>query len=157
MKRLIYILPFIVFLQLNAQTFGSGQKWADFHTNKKALSHPVPTNIQKHFDIAINEISQMLKREKPLSFKRAVFLVENAYYEGKMSWEDYNNEILRIKPILNKMIDNRNLRQYKTAGNWAVFTYMSDSIPENNFKPYQYDFENFMSDSDLESSLVSRL
>ena len=55
------------------------------------------------------------------------------------------------------MIDNRNLRQYKTAGNWAVFTYMSDSIPENNFKPYQYDFENFMSDSDLESSLVSRL
>ena len=157
MKRLIYILPFIVFLQLNAQTFGSGQKWADFHTNKKALSHPVPTNIQKHFDIAINEISQMLKREKPLSFKRAVFLVENAYCEGKMSWEDYNNEILRIKPILNKMIDNRNLRQYKTAGNWAVFTYMSDSIPENNFKPYQYDFENFMSDSDLESSLVSRL
>ena len=105
MKRLIYILPFIVFLQLNAQTFGSGQKWADFHTNKKALSHPVPTNIQKHFDIAINEISQMLKREKPLSFKRAVFLVENAYCEGKMSWEDYNNEILRIKPILDKMID----------------------------------------------------
>ena len=68
MKRLIYILPFIVFLQLNAQTFGSGQKWADFHTNKKALYHPVNTNIQKHFDIAINEISQMLKREKPLSF-----------------------------------------------------------------------------------------
>ena len=99
----------------------------------------------------------MLKREKPLSFKRAVFLVENAYCEGKMSWEDYNNEILRIKPILDKMIDNRNLRQYKTAGNWAVFTYMSDSIPENDFKPYQYDFENFMSNSNIESSLVSRL
>ena len=146
MKRLIYILPFIIFLQLNAQTFSSGQKWADFHTNKNALSHHVPANIQKHFDIAINEINQMLKGEKPLSFKKAVFLVENAYYEGKMSWEDYNNEILRIKPILNKMIDNRNLRQYKTAGNWAVFTYMSDSIPENNFKPYQYDFENFMQD-----------
>ena len=55
------------------------------------------------------------------------------------------------------MIDNRNLRQYKTAGNWAVFTYMSDSIPENDFKPYQYDFENFMSNSNIESSLVSRL
>jgi hypothetical protein len=34
---------------------------------------------------------------------------------------------------------------------------MSDSIPENNFKPYQYDFENFMSDTDLESAMVSRL
>ena len=157
MKRLIYILSFAIFLQMNAQTFNSGQKWTDFHTNKNALSHPVPTNIQKNFDIAINEISQMLKGEKPLSFKKAVFLVENAYYEGQMSWEDYNNEILRIKPILDKMIDNRNLRQYKTAGNWAVFTYMSDSIPENDFKPYQYDFENFMSNSNIESSLVSRL
>ena len=157
MRKLIYILPFVTFLQIYAQTFDSGQQWTDFHTNQKALSHPVPANIQKHFNIAINEIGQMLKGEKPLNFKRAVFLVENAYYEGKMSWEDYNHEILRIKPILDRMIDDRNLRQYKTAGNWAVFTYMSDSIPENNFKPYQYDFENFMSDTDIESSLVSYL
>ncbi len=62
MKRLIYILSFAIFLQMNAQTFNSGQKWTDFHTNKNALSHPVPTNIQKNFDIAINEISQMLKK-----------------------------------------------------------------------------------------------
>lgn len=142
---------------MNAQALGSGQQWADFHKNKNALSHPVPANIQKHFDIAINEISQMLKGEMPISFKKAVFLVENAQCEGKMSWEDYSNEILRIKPILDRMIDDRNLRQYKTAGNWAVFTFMSDSIPENNFKPYQYDFENFMSDTDMESSLVSYL
>lgn len=96
----------------------------------------------------------MLKGEKALNFKRAVYLVENAYYEGKISWEEYNNGILSIKPTLNKMIDDRNLRQYKTAGNWAVFTYMSDSIPENNYKPYQYDFESFMSDSDRESYMV---
>jgi len=99
----------------------------------------------------------MFKGEKDLSFKRVVYLVENAYYEGKIDWNEYNNEILRIKPILDRMIDNRNLRRYKTAGNWAIFTYMSDSIPENDFKPYQYDFENFMSDTDLESSIVSRL
>ena len=67
MKRLIYILSFAIFLQMNAQTFNSGQKWTDFHTNKNALSHPVPTNIQKNFDIAINEISQMLKRREKKS------------------------------------------------------------------------------------------
>lgn len=156
-KKIIYLLPFIFFFQLNAQSYNLEQGKADFFRNRNALTQPVPVNIQKHFDIAIDEIDQMLKGEKPLSFKRAVYLVENAYYEGKISWEEYNNEILRIKPILNKMIDNRNLRQYKTAGNWAVFTYMSDSIPENNFKPYLYDFENFMSDTDVESSMVSRL
>jgi hypothetical protein len=118
---------------------------------------PVPDSIQKYFDTAIEEIEQMLNGEKLLSFKRAVFLVENAYYSGKNTWEEYNNEILRIKLVLNKMIDDRNLRQYKTAGNWAIFTYMSDSIPDNNFKPYQYDFENFMSATDMESSMVSHL
>jgi len=157
MKKIVYILPLIFFSQLNAQSYSSEQGRADFQKNRNALTQPVPANIQKYFDIAIEEIDQMLKGEKPLSFKRAVYLVENAYYEGKISWEEYNNEILRIKPILNKMIDDRNLRQYKTAGNWAVFTYMSDSIPENNFRPYQYDFENFMTETDKESSMVSRL
>ena len=157
MKYLLYILPFIIFSQLNAQSYSLEQGRDDFQRNRNALTQSVPSHIQKYFDIAINEIDQMLKGEKALNFKRAVYLVENAYYEGKISWEEYNNGILSIKPILNKMIDDRNLRQYKTAGNWAVFTYMSDSIPENGFKPYQYDFESFMSDSDKESYMISRL
>ncbi len=132
MKKLIYLFTFICTLQLNAQSYSYEQRKADFERNRNALIQPVPDNIQKYFDIAINEIDQMLKGEKPLSFKRTVFLVENAYYGGTISWEEYNNEILRIKPILDKMVDNRNLRQYKTAGNWAVFTFMSDSIPENH-------------------------
>lgn len=157
MKKLIYLLPFICFFKSNAQEYSLEQRRADFLNNRLALSKPVPGLILFNFEYAISEIEKMLKGEKPLSFKRAVYLVENAYYVGTVSWDEYNNEILRIKPILNQMIDNRNLRQYKTAGNWAVFTYMSDSIPENNFKPYKYDFENFMSDTDLESGMVSRL
>lgn len=157
MKYLIYILPFIFFCELTAQSYSIEQGKADFLKSRNALAQPVAASIAKHFDIAISEIEQMLKGKKPLNFKRAVYLVENAYYEGKISWDEYNNEILRIKPVLDKMIDDRNLRQYKTAGNWAVFTYMSDSIPENNFTPYQYDFESFMSDSDRESYMVSRL
>lgn len=157
MKKIIYLVPFICFLQLNAQSYSLEQGKADFQKNRNTLIQPVPDNIQKYFDIAIDEIDQMLKGEKPLSFKRAVYLVENAYFSGKISWEEYNNDILSISPILNKMIDDRNLRQYKTAGNWAVFTYMSDSIPENYFKPYQYDFESFMSDSDRDSYMVSHL
>lgn len=157
MKNTIYIFTFFLFTQLNAQSYSLEQRKADYQKNRESLTLPVHANIQKHFDIAIEEIDQMLRGEKKLNFKRAVYLVENAYYEGEVDWDEYNNEILRIKPILDRMIDNRNLRQYKTAGNWAIFTYMSDSIPENNFRPYQYDFENFMSDTDLESSMVSRL
>ncbi|MDR0796884.1 MAG: hypothetical protein LBE79_12690 [Tannerella sp.] len=157
MKKIIYILPFILLSQLNAQSSDPEALKASSLNNRKALTQPVPANIQKYFDIAINEIEQMLKGEKPLSFKRAVYLVENAYFEGQICWDEYNNEILRIVPILNKMIDNRGIRGHKTAGNWAIFTFMSDRIPENNNNPYQYDFENFMCDTHIESGMVSRL
>lgn len=114
-------------------------------------------NKLNYFDLAINELEQMLSDKKPLSFKKAVFLTENAYYAGCLNWNEYNNEIERITQILNRMIVAKNLQRYKTAGNWAVFSFMSDSIPENNFEPYQYDFENFMSETDYESMMVSRL
>lgn len=140
MKRLLYILPFIFFSQLNAQSYSLEQKKADYRNSRAALDIPVPTNIQKHFDIAIDEIDQMLKRNKPLSFKRAVYLVENAYYEGQNNWEEYNNGILRIKLILDKMIDNRNLRRYKTAGkhrdeqgNWWNLEITTGSFSRSSF------------------------
>lgn len=151
------ILPVFFFTQLSAQSYGVEEGKIDFLKSREALSKPVPPNIQKHFDVAINEIYQMLKGGKPLSFKRAVYLVENAYYEGEVNWDEYNNEVLRIQLLLDKMIDARNMRPFKTAGNWAVFTYMSDPIPENQFRPYQYDFDNFMSETDMESSMVTRL
>jgi len=110
-----------------------------------------------HYQVALDEITQMLDGKKPLSFKRAVFLTENAYYGGKLSWIDFCAEIDRIKAIIQKMIIAKGVQQYKTAGNWAIFSYMTESIPENGFAPYQYDFENFMGDKDFESFMVSTL
>lgn len=77
MKYLIYILPFLFLSQLNAQSYSLEQCRDDFQRSRNALNQPVPARIQKHFDIAINEIDQMLKGEKALNFKRAVYLVEN--------------------------------------------------------------------------------
>lgn len=109
------------------------------------------------YEIAVDEITAMLNGQQPLSFKRAVFLTENAYYNGQLDWTSFCNEIDRIKFSINKMIVSKNLQRYKTAGNWAIFTYMSDSIPENEFQPYRYDFENFMGDKDYQSFMVSNL
>ena len=99
----------------------------------------------------------MLNGQKPISFKRAVFLTENAYYKGQLDWSEFNNEIDRIKIVVDKMIINKNLQHFKIAGNWAIFSYLMDSIPENNFQPYHYDFENFMGDKDYQSFMVSYL
>lgn len=157
MKNIFCFCLFVVTLHLSAQSYTFEQGKHDFLKNREALNKSVPNYIQNYFDIAIDEIEQMLKGEIALSFKRAVYLVDNAYSAGKINWQDYNEEILRITPILNNMIDERNLRQFRTAGNWAIFTFMSDSIPENNFKPYCYDFSGFESDKDKQSYLVANL
>jgi hypothetical protein len=118
-------------------------------TAKTATADPYQT--------AVEEMTEMLNGTKPLSFKRAVFLTENAYYGGKLNWTEFCNDIDQVKIKINQLIVAKNLQSFKTAGNWAIFTYMTDSIPENNFHPYTYDLENFMGDKDYESFMVSSL
>jgi hypothetical protein len=106
---------------------------------------------------AYQEINQMLEGTKPESFKRAVFLMENAYLNGTLSYEKYNDQIISIAISLKQMVKDRHLGQYKTSGNWAVFTYMVDAIPQNNQKPYHYDFDNYIPDKDRTVGFVSKL
>jgi len=54
MKKIIYLLPFICFLQLNAQSYSLEQGKSDFQKNWNALTQPVLDDIQKYFDIAID-------------------------------------------------------------------------------------------------------
>lgn len=110
-----------------------------------------------YFKQAVDEIAAMLEDKKPISFKRAVFLTENAYYKGQLNYEKFCNQLDRIKVKLNQMIEKKGLQGYKTAGNWAIYSYMTEKIPENNYQPMEYDFENFMGESDYESFMVSTL
>lgn len=99
----------------------------------------------------------MLEEKEPMSFKRAIFLMENAFLNGSLSYEQFNGRIANIAEKLKQLIKVRHLEKYKTSGNWAAFMYMTDSIPQNNFRPYTYDFENFLPDKDPTVSFVSKL
>ena len=55
------------------------------------------------------------------------------------------------------MILEKGLSRYKTAGNWATFSYMTDTIAVNGFKPYTYDFDDFMGDKDWTKMFVTKL
>ena len=112
---------------------------------------------EQYFQEAVDEICQMLEGQKQIDFKRAVFLTENAYYDGQLNWVDFSKQIDSITIKVRQMIVAKGLQKFKTAGNWAIFTYMTEKIPENNFKPMQYDFENFMGEDDYNSFMVSTL
>lgn len=137
MKKIIVTLTLIYFWTLATQA-----QTADLKTIYKQ---------------AFNEQLQMLKGEKPVDFKRSVFLTENAFYKGQLNYQTFCTDITATGQQLKSLIKQRRLESYKTAGNWAVFTYMIDSIPTNNFKPCTYDFDDFMGDKDWTKMFVTKL
>ncbi len=112
---------------------------------------------KKIYQKAFSEISKMLKNETKIDFKKAVFLTESAYYQNTLNYEQFNSEITLITTKLTRLIQQRGLQNYKTSGNWAVFTYMTDSLPINDFKPYVYDFVDFMGEKDYSNMFVTKL
>lgn len=106
---------------------------------------------------AFEEQHQMVEGEIPIDFKRAVFITENAYHKGTLDYGTFKNEISQTGNKLKSLIKQRGLTAYKTAGNWAVFTYMTDSLPINEFKPCTYDFDDFMGEKDWTKMFTTKL
>jgi len=96
-----------------------------------------------HYKASADEIILMLQGKQKLDFKRAVFLLENAYYGGKLNYETFRKQIDDIKTKLYQIKKRAPIPNENMKNNWAVFSYMVDSIKENNFKPYQYDLKKF--------------
>lgn len=140
-KLIVYFIPLLITqFSLQAQTA------ADAVSRHKQL-----------YENAFTEINQMLEGKNPISFKRAVFLTENAFLNGSWTYDKFNGQIQIIATKLKQLIKERYLEQFKTAGNWAAFTYMRDSISQNNFRPYTYDFDNFLPDKDPTVGFVTKL
>lgn len=99
----------------------------------------------------------MINDEIPINFKRGVFLIENAYYKGELDWNKFCSDIDDIVNKLKPIAEQHSNKGTNLSKNWAVFTYMSDSIPENDYKPYSYDFDTFVDDNNSESLLVTNL
>ena len=112
---------------------------------------------KKYYQDAFTEQLQMLKGQKLLDFKRAVFLTENAFYNGQLNYQTFCTTISNTGQKLKELIKQRGLDKFKTASNWAVFTYMTDSLSINNYKPYTYDFDDFMGDKDFTKMFVTKL
>lgn len=100
----------------------------------------------------------MLAGRDSLSIKRAVFLAEWAYYEGKLDYKtDFCDEIDRIKKFIYSLYAVNKLEKYKTGMQMAISSYMVSPYSGNNYTPYVYDFETFSMDEEpWERQFVSR-
>lgn len=138
-KRILitFFLICVVFVELFSQT-----------TTEKS---------KKLFQDAFNEYIEMLEGKREISLKRAVFLFENAYCDDTLNYDEFCNTISNITYKLEYNIALNNFNKYKTAGNWAVFTYLKEPNPLNNNQPYTYNFEDFSGQKDYSNMFVTKL
>lgn len=93
----------------------------------------------------------------PYDLKRAEFLVENAFYNGKMDYIEYSHIIDSIVNVLNQFILINNISQYKTAPNFAIFEYMTKPSIMNGYHRFSYDFNDPFGQNDFSSFFTTKL
>ena len=109
------------------------------------------------YNKAYLELRDMLTGKQEKSMKRAVFLVEWAYERGNLNYEEYSNQIDQYVRSLQNFVKEKNVSQYKTAGNFALFEFFTKANKMNGYKSYTYDFEDFNGAKDWSKTFVTKL
>ncbi|MDR2684189.1 MAG: hypothetical protein LBB53_02260, partial [Prevotellaceae bacterium] len=123
--------------------------YTSFCFSQPKYKRNAPREIQLMYKAAFDEMIAMVKGEKVVSFKRAVFLAENAYYDNKLSYSWFCGEIDKHVANVHKIIKTQpaDAQQFKTIGNWAVYVYMVKPMGENDSTVFTYDFNALINHS----------
>jgi len=122
------------------------------------------TTIYKN---AYSTINSMLGDKEPISFKKAVFITENAFYKNNLSYEKFEIYIKYLVKVSEAHRKANPLKNYKYADSisvsisGSVFKIMKDSIFDTNgnlvIKPFVYDFEDTFGENDWSKMFVTKL
>lgn len=150
-------------------------KWALFVFVQLIIFHPFGLTAQMQirdtcYKDAYENLSQLLIQEEKNSFKKAVFLTENAFLQGSLSYKDFENSISNLLPFIKSWMKSNPARDYpeedslfvKETG--AVFSVMRDTIEikfsdgnEKKHYPFTYDFDDFEGAADWTNTFVTKL
>lgn len=123
---------------------------------------------QPLYEMAYDTLRAMLDGQKPISFKRAVFLTENAYLEGRLDWSAFDRSIRNLARFTDLVRESRTLLydgpdSLEVQRNAAIFSVMMDSLPlllgsdTVWLQPMGYDFQDFNGRLDWSQMFVSKL
>lgn len=124
---------------------------------------------QHFYNEAFEKLSDMLEGKRKLSFKEAVFTVEDAYYGGLLDTTFTNRQINFLKNLSIQIQKNGvleyNERDKETVSKYAsLFVVMKDTtrMVDQNGKtllhlPFEYDFEDVFGHNEWDNMFVSKL
>jgi hypothetical protein len=142
---------------------------ADFFANT-AIQYDLPSVVgapgTENYRKTAQKLLDMLNGKTPLNLKEAVFLVENAYFEGQLDRKRYENSIndMAIIAQIKAKEDGYNWNN-PTTKNLMLFRTISDTLkiklPLHESStvslPMQYDFEDFRGENNWENMFVTKL
>lgn len=115
---------------------------------------------------AFDEINNMLEGKQPLNLGRAVFLVENAYYNNTLNYDDFQKNLNDQVQVCNQKIKEDKLnRDNNLVKNMMLFCLISDTLkikPTGTEKsithlPIKYDLDDYKSEKHFDSHFVTKL
>jgi len=123
-----------------------------------------------NYQLAFDELHQMLKGNKPISFKRAVFITENAYVGNILSYDDFVFQIDALAKLTRAVAATDGLEYNKSDRNKvllaaSIYRVMKDSLtfesPDKKVRfrnvPFTYDMEDFWGENDWTKMFVTKL
>lgn len=140
----------------------------------------------QHFRQAFEEISAMVEGKQPLDFEKAVFITENAYRDNSLNYEDFKSALNVHSAIIEQFIkanDKYDWKQFvrgnmgiapdmeieakeryrKALANYAIFTYLTDTLTvklegqEFLHLPYTYSNDDPFGTADWKNSQTMNL
>lgn len=124
-------------------------------------------SIQRNFDNAYTELEAMLSGKQKPSFKRAVFLVENAYFDNNLDYEMLLNAIDNYRVLTLAYNKANKLQGYTYADsinqniNASLFKVFTDTIRTMDNQiislPFRYNFEDALGNKEFSNTFVTNL
>lgn len=115
-----------------------------------------------------NEINKMLLKKNSLNFKKAVYLVENTYFDEYLDENIFNNAIAIYTDVCKGIVKSDSIIYAEkdkeiAMAQCAVFMFMTDSISIEledkiiKHPPFSYNYEDFAGQKDWSNMFVSTL
>lgn len=124
--------------------------------------------IIQRYEAALEQLNQLATSTEALSFKKAVFTIENTYWDNELDYDLFNQQIESYTKFCKAIINSRDLlyneddkEQVKVHA--AIFWALTDTIPIQfgdeivKHEPFTYDFEDFFGQKDWSKMFVIKL